>query len=186
MRSAARHCQSRQRRNGSTSKSAIQQALQRARIVDDGGIDFEHGERADALRGHDALAAEVVVALDHNIRRKGTGAGEHRWRAKQAEPAIAKRTAAGPPTSPSRSEARLDRLVKRAQELRGLNRQAPRRPRSHELTRHARPAPTDRWRSTEFSSNRRCLCQQRKERPGPHAVEDCHAGYHGRGRVRSS
>ena len=57
-------------------EQAIHGALGRARIVDDRGVHFEDGARADRAGGEQALAAEVVVPLDHDVRaqRRGDGA----------------------------------------------------------------------------------------------------------------
>ena len=67
IRSAARHCHSRQRRIGSARSRRSSGALGRAGVVDDRRVHLEHGARADRARGEQALAAEVVVALDDDV-----------------------------------------------------------------------------------------------------------------------
>jgi len=54
-------------------EQAIHGALGRARIVDDGRVDLEHGAGADGAGGEQALAAEVVVALDDDVRPQRRG-----------------------------------------------------------------------------------------------------------------
>ncbi len=46
---------------------AIEQRLRRSVVVHDRRVDFQDVSRADGSRGQHALAAEVVVALDHHI-----------------------------------------------------------------------------------------------------------------------
>ena len=49
---------------------AIDEPLQRPRIIDDRRIHLENGERAGFSRGENAFPSEVVVALDDHVRLK--------------------------------------------------------------------------------------------------------------------
>jgi len=48
-------------------------------------VDFEYVLRAHGARGQHALAAEVVIALDHDIRPHADGKGSDRARAQQTK-----------------------------------------------------------------------------------------------------
>ena len=60
-------------------------------MIDDRRIHLENGERADFSRGENPFPAEVVVALDDDVRSKLPRARCDRPRAKQPQPAAAER-----------------------------------------------------------------------------------------------
>ena len=70
---------------GSHEEHAIDQCLSRALVIDNRRIDLEHRRRIDGARREDALAAEVVIALDHDIRPHADGEGSDRARAQQTK-----------------------------------------------------------------------------------------------------
>src|SRR6185369_8167271 len=65
-----------------------QHALRRARVVHHGRVHLQQGRNAAGGRGQDPFAAEVVVALDHDLGAGGGGQGLHGASGPEAEEAV--------------------------------------------------------------------------------------------------
>src|SRR5688572_26082061 len=70
---------------------AVDDALRRTRVIDDRRIHLEHRDSADLSRSENALTAEIVVPLDHNVRPEFARVRSHAGRAKKPQAAEAKR-----------------------------------------------------------------------------------------------
>ena len=131
---------------------AIDDPLQRPRIIDDRRIHLENGERAGFSRGENAFPTEVVVALDDDVRSKLPRARCDGPRAKQPQPAAAERRRHRVPVRPSGRASHRCLQATRARAHHARVRRAPPQQPSRAPIRHGRRALTDRWPSTESSS----------------------------------
>ena len=134
-------------------EQAIHGALGRAGIVDDRRVHLEDGARADRAGGEQALAAEVVVALDDDVRAQRRGERAQASTPQQPQVRRSERRADVVPRRRScrRRRERLPTTIGgcrrgRRRGPRGRGRRGLRRPPGRASSRRACPARPDRWR----------------------------------------